>query len=354
MSAFPGRTLATIGALIGLVLLSACGGGAEPAGPAPGAAGVVNLYSARHYDSDALIYDAFTKATGIQVRRIEAPADQLIARMKAEGPASPADVLVIADAGSMSLAADAGLLQANPSPALEALVPAHLRDGQDRWYAISRRARVVAYDTAKVRPEEVATYEQLASPRFKGKLCVRSSDNPYNLSLMSALIERWGVDKARAWAKGVVANMARPPQGGDIDQIRAVGAGQCEIAITNTYYYLRIAGSTEAADKALVSRVVLGWPSLDGRGAHVNVSGAGIAAHAPNKANAERFVKFLLEARAQGIFASSTNEFPVVAGTAMPERVAKYAALPADPLPVETYGRYQAQAQRLFEEAGWR
>lgn len=342
-------------ALIVVTALAACTAGSDKAEPAASTdAGVVNLYTARHYDSDAQIYDAFTRTTGIQVRRIEAPADQLIARMKAEGPSSPADVLVIADAGSMSLAADAGLLQANASPALDALVPAHLRDGQDRWYAISRRARIVAYDAARVRPEEIATYEQLAAPRFKGKLCVRSSDNPYNLSLMSALIERWGVDKARAWAKGVVANMARPPQGGDIDQIRAVGAGQCEIAITNSYYYLRLAASTDAADKALVSRVVLGWPSLDGRGAHINVSGAGIAAHAPNKANAERFLKFLLEAKAQGIFASATNEFPVVAGTALPDRVARYAAMPADPLPVETYGRYQAQAQRLFEEAGWR
>lgn len=342
-------------ALIVVAALAACTGGSDRAEPdSPAGAGVVNLYTARHYDSDALIYLAFTEATGIQVRRIEAPADQLIARMKAEGASSPADVLVIADAGSMSLAADAGLLQPNPSPALASAIPAHLRDGQDRWYAISRRARVVAYDTARVRPEEVASYEQLASPRFKGKLCVRSSDNPYNLSLMSALIEHWGVDKARAWARGIVANMARPPQGGDIDQIRAVGAGQCEIAIANTYYYLRLAASGDAADKALVSRVVLGWPSLDGRGAHINVSGAGIAAHAPNKANAERFVRFLLEAKAQGIFASATNEFPVVAGTAMPERVARYAAMPADPLPVETYGRHQAQAQRLFEEAGWR
>lgn len=339
-------------ALIALAAVAACSG-APQEGTTP-SAGVVNLYSARHYDSDALIYDAFTKATGIQVRRIEAPANQLIARMKAEGPASPADVLIIPDAGSMAQATEAGLLQPNPSPELERLVPAHLRDPQDRWFAISRRARVVAYDSARVRPEEVATYEQLASPRFKGKLCVRSSDNPYNLSLMSALIERWGVDKARAWARGVVANMARPPQGGDIDQIRAVGAGQCEIAITNTYYYLRIAASSAAEDKALVSRVVLGWPSLDGRGAHINVSGAGIAANAPNKTNAQRFVKFLLEARAQEIFAASTNEFPVAAGTAMPDRVARYAAMPADPLPVETYGRYQAQAQRVFEEAGWR
>jgi iron(III) transport system substrate-binding protein len=315
---------------------------------------VVNLYTARHYDSDAQIYAAFTRATGIRVRRIEAPAAQLIERMKAEGAASPADVLVIADAGSMAMAADANLLQPNPSEALNALVPAHLRDPQDRWYAISRRARVVAYDAAKVRPEEVATYEQLASPRFRGRLCVRSADNPYNLSLMAALIERWGVDKARTWARGVAANMARAPRGGDIDQIKAVGAGQCEVAITNSYYYLRIAQSDKAEDRALTARVVLGWPNLGGRGAHINVSGAGIAAHAPNRANAARFIEFLLKPEAQAIFANATNEFPVVAGTAMPQRVARYANMAADPLPVASYGAHQAQAQRVFEEAGWR
>jgi iron(III) transport system substrate-binding protein len=339
-------------AVAGLVAAAACSGNGGQGAADSGQ--VVNLYSARHYDSDTQIYDAFTAATGIRVRRIEAPADQLIARMKAEGEASPADVLVIADGGSMALAADAGLLQPNPSPALEAKVPAALRDPQDRWYAISRRARIVAYDTARVRPDEVATYEQLASPRFRGKLCVRSADNPYNLSLMAALIEHWGSARALGWARGIVANMARPPQGGDIDQIRAVGAGQCEVAITNSYYYLRIAGSTAAADQALVRKVVLAWPSLDGKGAHVNVSGAGIAAHAPNKANAVRFLNFLLEAKAQGIFASATNEFPVVAGTPMPARVAKYAAMPTDPVPVATYGPRQAEAQRLMEEAGWR
>lgn len=349
------HTLARALALLALTALVAC----QPAdkgkeGPAANTGQVVNLYTARHYASDTQIYAAFTKATGIQVRRIEAPGPQLIERMKAEGASSPADVLVIADGGSMALAAEAGLLQPNPSPALAAKVPAHLRDAQDRWYAVSRRARIVAYDPTRVKPEEVATYEQLASPRFRGKLCVRSADNPYNLSLMAALIERWGEAKALTWAKGVAANMARPPQGGDIDQIKAVGAGQCEVAITNSYYYLRLAQSEKPDDKALVAKVTLGWPSLDGRGAHVNVSGAGIAANAPNAANARRFVEFLLEAQSQAIFANATNEFPVVAGTAMPERVAAFANRAADPLPVASYGKFQAQAQRLFEEAGWR
>jgi len=341
-------------AVLTLAALAACSGPSGDKAKPGGGEQVVNLYTARHYDSDAQIYAAFEQETGIKVRRIEAPGPQLIERMKAEGSSSPADLLIIADGGSMALAAEAGLLQPTASPALEAKVPAHLRDAQDRWFAISRRARVVAYDSAKVKPEEVDTYEELASPRFRGKLCVRSADNPYNLSLMSALIERWGEARALAWAKGVVANMARPPQGGDIDQIKAVGAGQCEVAITNSYYYLRLAASQNPADKALVARVVLGWPSLGGQGAHVNVSGAGVAAHAPNRANAVRFLEFLLAAQAQRAFADANNEFPVVAGTPTSAAVARFAAMPADPLPVASYGRFQAQAQRIFEEAGWR
>jgi len=336
-------------------LLAACSGpaadkSAGKEGGAPADAGVVNLYTARHYDSDTQIYEAFTKKTGIKVRRIEAPGPQLIERMKAEGDASPADVLVVADGGVMGLAAEAGLLQPNPSAEVKRLVDGHLRDERDLWAAVSRRARVIAYDSTKVKPEEVDTYEELASPRFKGKLCVRNADNPYNLSLLSALIERWGPEKALTWAKAVVANMARAPQGGDIDQIKAVGAGQCEVAITNSYYYLRLVANGDEVTK----KVLLAWPSIDGRGAHVNVSGAGIAKNAPNRDNAVKFIEFMLSPEAQAIFANVTNEFPVVKGTRMPERVAAFADRPADPLPVSRYGARQGEAQRVFEEAGWR
>ena len=342
--------------LLGLLALAACSQAADKKEPpaAGGDGGVVNLYTARHYDSDTAIYEAFTKATGVQVRRIEAPAAQLIERMKAEREASPADLLIIADGGSMGMAAEAGLLQPYRSAALEGRVPAHLRDPEGRWYAISRRARVIAYDTAKVKPEEVDTYEELASPRFRGKLCVRNADNPYNLSLLSALVERWGREKALAWARGVVANMARPPSGGDTDQIKAVGAGQCEVAITNSYYYLRLAEAEDAETKGLMARVALAWPSIDGRGAHVNVSGAGLAANAPNRANAIRFLEFLTETQAQRAFAEMTNEFPVVAGTPLPADVARFNDRPADPLPVARYAAHQGEAQRIFEEAGWR
>lgn len=335
--------------------LAACSPAPERAGDAgDGEAQVVNLYTARHYDSDLRIYEAFTRETGIEVRRIEMPANELIERLRAEGPSSPADVVVIADAGAMGRAAEAGLLQPLRSEVLEARVPAHLQDPQDRWFAISRRARIVAYDRARVRPEEVAAYEALATPRFRGRLCVRSSDNAYNLSLMAALIERWGPERALEWARGVVANMARPPQGGDRDQIRAVAAGQCEVAITNSYYYLALIESEDPADAPVRERVALAFPSLDGRGAHVNVSGAGMAAHAPHPEAARRFIEFLTGSQAQRVFAEVTNEFPVAADTPLPEDVAAIAGFQADPLPVSAYGPRQGEAQRLFESAGWR
>ncbi|MDO1560074.1 extracellular solute-binding protein [Brevundimonas sp. 2R-24] len=334
--------------------LAACQGEDGKRDDAPADAGVVNLYTARHYDSDLQVYEAFTEATGIRVRRIEMPASEMIERLRAEGDASPADVIVIADAGAMGRAAEAGLLQPAASDDLVSRVPQNFRDPQNRWFGFTRRARVVAYDSAKVRPEEIDTYEELASPRFRGKLCVRNSDNPYNISLLSALIEHWGPERATEWARGVVANMARPPQGGDTDQIRAVGAGQCEVAITNSYYFLRMAGSENAADREIMQGVRLGFPSLDGRGSHNNVSAAGLAANAPNRANAIRFMEFLTEAQAQGVFAEVTNEFPTAEGAAVPERMRDYAARPVDPLPMSAYGPRQAEAQRIFEAVGWR
>ncbi|MDX9997708.1 MAG: extracellular solute-binding protein [Phenylobacterium sp.] len=350
-----------IAAFAAVLALAACGqpggqteaGGETPAVPDP-AKGVVNLYTARHYDADLQLYDAFTRATGIKVNRLEMAPDQLIERMKAEGEASPADVVIMADAGALWRAEEAGLLAEASIPELEQAIPAQLRDPEGQWFGFSRRARVIAYDKAKVKPEEVATYEALASPRFKGQVCVRSSDNVYNLSLMAALIERWGPQKAEAWARRVVANMARPPQGGDIDQIRAIGAGACQVALTNSYYYLRIARSEAEADRKLAQAVTLSFPDLEGQGAHVNISGAGIARHAPNRPQAEQFVRFLATPQAQTIFAGANNEFPVAAGVEIPTEVAAFADFKADPMPVVVYGRRQAEAQAIFDRAGWR
>ena len=330
--------------------LAACGQ-SQPAQPTKG---VMNLYTARHYDADTLLYDAFTKETGIKVNRLEMEPDQLIERMKAEGDASPADVILMADAGALWRAQQAGLFQKLTTPTLEARIPQNVRGPDDYWWGFSRRARVIAYDKTKVRPDEVATYEQLASPRFKGQVCVRNSDNVYNLSLMASFIERWGRPKALAWAKGVVANMARNPQGGDIDQIRAVGAGACQVALTNSYYYLRVAASKNPGDEMVASKVTLSYPEQATTGTHVNISGGGLAAHAPHKDAAIAFLNFLASDQAQNIFAGANHEYPAVPGVKPPKDVEAWSHFKADPMPVAIYGQRQAQAQQVYDEAGWR
>lgn len=345
----------TFGAVtLATLLLAACSP-AEPEGTdAAAAGGELNLYTSRHYDADLALYDAFTAKTGVKVNRIEGNPDQLVARMQAEGAASPADVFLAADAGALWRAQNAGLFQAVSSPSLNEAIPANLRQPDGQWYGFSRRARVVAYDPAKVQPSEIDTYEDIASPRFRGKLCVRSSDNVYNLSLMGALIEAWGEEKAKAWAEGVTANLARPPEGGDRDQIRAVAAGVCEIALTNSYYYIRMANGEDAADKAVTETVKLAFPSLDGQGAHVNVSGGGVAANAPNRDNAVLFLEFLASPEAQAMVATMNYEFPAVASVTTPAPVDAYADFQAHPMSVAAFGPHQAKAQSIMSAAGWR
>lgn len=328
--------------------------GTEQADCQPANGGSVNLYTARHYASDEAIYAAFTCATGIRVQKIELRADELLARLQAEGAASPADVVVIQDAGAMGQAANEGYLTAFDDAVIDERIPEQWRDPQGRWFGIARRARIVAYDTRAVQPGEVDDYADLASPRFRGKLCVQTSDAVYNLTLMSALIDRWGSERALQWARGVVANMARPPQGSDSDQIRAVAAGQCEVAITNHYYFLRMAESDEAETRAVTEHVALAFPQINGQGSHFNLSGAGLGAHAPNRENAIRFLEFLTGPQAQSIFASETNEFPTATGAEVPADVEAYSHHAADPLPLPAYAEHRAEAQRIFEQAGWR
>src|SRR5690606_1689085 len=242
------------------------------------------------------LYDRFTEEIGITINRIEGRADELVARMTSEGANSPADLFITADAGALWRAQQAGLLQPVESETLEARIPANLREPGGHWYGFMRRARVVAYDSTKVSPDEIDDYAKLATPRFRGRICVRSSDSVYNLALVGALIEAWGAEKAGEWVEGVVANMARPPEGGDRDQIRAVNAGVCEVAITNSYYYIRMATGEDADDRAVTEKVKLAFPSLDGQGAHVNISGGGVAANAPNRENAIRLLEFFASA----------------------------------------------------------
>lgn len=343
-------------ACTGLLLLASCGG-AEPEGneaAAGKAGGVVNLYTARHYDSDQALYDRFTAETGIRINLIEGRPDELVARIRGEGERSPADLFLAADAGALWRAQQAGLFQPVRSEALQSAIPASLREPGGHWFGFVRRARGVAYDSRRVRPEEVDSYEKLASPRFRDRLCVRSSDSVYNLSLLGALIEAWGEPRAEAWAKGIVANMARPPEGGDRDQIRAVSAGVCEVAITNSYYYIRMANGDDARDREITRRVRLALPSLDGQGTHVNVSGGGVLARAPNRDNAVRLLEFFASPDSQRHISANNNEFPASPDVAAPPPVAAYAGFTAHPMQAAAFAARQPRAQSIMSRAGWR
>ena len=343
------RNIALDASLSAVSLLAACSSGEKAAGTQE-----VNLYTARHYDSDQALYDRFTKETGIKINRIEGKPDELVARMKSEGANSPADLFIAADAGALWRAQEAGLFQPVESETLTARVPANLREPAGNWYGFTRRARVVAYDAAKVKPEEIDDYAKLATPRFKGKICVRSSDSVYNLSLVGALIEAWGPQKAADWTKGVVANMARPPEGGDRDQIRAVAAGVCEVAITNSYYYVRMATGDDAKDRDVTQKVKLGFPSLDGQGTHVNVSGGGVAKNAPNKANAIKLLEFFASADSQTHISANNGEYPASPDVPAPKPVDAYATFTAHPMSAAAFARRQPEAQSLMSAAGWR
>jgi iron(III) transport system substrate-binding protein len=340
--------------LVFAAALAACGPQSqEGAAPAAGDA-VVNVYSSRHYDADGAVYAAFTKETGIAVRTLEAPGDQLIERLKAEGNASPADVIVTVDAGNLWRLKQEGLLQPAASAALEAAIPARLRDPEGHWFGFSKRARVIVHAPDRLPAAGVARYDDLAAPALKGRVCVRTSTNVYNLSLLAARIERDGAPAAAAWARGVVANFARPPEGSDTDQIKAVAAGVCDATLVNHYYLIRMQGSSDPADVAIAAKVALAIPDQAGAGAHVNVSGAGIAAHAPNRANALKLLEYLASPSAQGEFAALNDELPVVAGGALPAALQPFANIEEDETALEAYGRRQAEAVAIYDEAGWR
>ncbi|MEQ9447774.1 MAG: Fe(3+) ABC transporter substrate-binding protein, partial [Rhodospirillaceae bacterium] len=276
----------------------------------------VNVYSSRHYDTDLALYGDFTEATGIKVNLIEADADPLIERIKSEGEFSPADVLITVDAGRLWRAEQAGILSPLQSEVLEQRIPASLRHPEGLWFGLSTRARVIIYNKADGKPEPLSTYADLANPVHKGKVCIRSSSNIYNISLLAGIISHKGVEDAEAWARGVVANFARRPQSNDTGQIEAVASGECKISLVNTYYLARLAASEDPKDRAIVDSVGVVFPDLDGSGTHVNISGAGLVRGAPNRENAIRFIEYLTEDKAQAYFANGNNEYPVVDGVA--------------------------------------
>lgn len=317
---------------------------------------VVNLYSARHYDTDDAMYDEFTTRTGIRVNLVEGDADQLIERIRAEGRNSPADVLLTVDAGRLWRAQDAGLFQKVTSSVLEARVPARYRDPDGYWFGFSIRARVLAYARDRVRPGDLTTYEALADPRWRGRVLVRSSSHVYNQSLVGALIAAHGEAATEQWARGLVANFARPPQGGDTDQLKALAAGVGDVAIVNHYYYARLLNSSRPDEREIAHKVALFYPNQGPgqRGTHVNISGAGVIATAPHRDAAVAFLEYLASDQAQRLFARGAFEYPAVAGVPRDPTLLGLRAFTADTLNARVYGANTARALQLMLRAGWR
>ena len=314
---------------------------------------VLNLYSSRHYQTDEALYANFTAKTGIKVNRIEANEDALLERLRNEGARSPGDVLVTVDAGRLWRAEQMGLFQPVRSKALEERIPGELRHPEGLWFAFSVRARPIFYLKGAVDPARIRDYEDLADPQWKNAICIRSSANMYNLSLMSSMIAGAGPAKAEAWAKGVVANFARSPKGGDTDQIKAVAAGECRIAVANTYYYVRLMKSSRPEERAVAEKVGVIFPNQSGRGTHVNVSGAGVLRHAPHRDAAVKFLEYLAGDEAQAYFANGNNEYPAVGKVRDNRELASLGEFRKDSLNVTLLGKNQAAAQQIYDRAGW-
>lgn len=324
-------------------------------GLASGARGAdVNVYSSRHYDTDKKLVELFTQQTGIKVNVVEGDIGPLLQRLQSEGRNSPADLLITADVGNLWRADQAGVLQSVKSALLEATVPEKLRDPNGHWYALSLRARVIMYHKDRVKPSELSTYEALADPKWKGKILVRSSSQVYNQSLLASMIAADGVEKTEAWAKGLVANFARPPKGGDTDQIKAVAAGEGDIAIANTYYLGRLKASSKPEDRAVAAQIGVFFPNQSGRGAHVNVSGAGVTGFAPNRDNAVKLLEFLVTPEAQQILAEGNHEYPIRGDVARSATVLSFGEFKADSINLALLGKYNADAVKIADRAGWR
>ena len=314
---------------------------------------VLNLYSARHYQTDEALYANFTRQTGIKINRIEAKEDELLERIRNEGANSPADIFLTVDAARLAKADDLGLFAPVKSKLLEDRIPANLRSPD--WFAFSTRARAIVLNKELVKAEDAQNYEDLASPKLKGQVCSRSGSHPYNISLMAALIAHLGEAKAEAWARGVVANFARSPKGGDTDQIKAVSAGECGVAVSNSYYLARLLRSEKPEDRRMMERVTIVWPNQKSFGTHINISGGGMLKTAPNKESAIKFLEYLAGDDAQRYFADGNNEWPAVASVAIKnpalEAMGKFKA---DGLPVATLAKNSPAAQRIYDRAGWK
>ena len=322
---------------------------------------VINLYSARHYPTDEALYSDFTKATGIKINRVDSDDAGIIARLKAEGTASPADVILLVDAARLWRGEVEGMFLPVKSKTLESAIPAQLRakptDEGSAWFGLSTRARVVVYDKLKIKREDVDAYEKLGDPKNKGQLCLRSGSHPYNLSLFGAMVEHLGAEKTESWLKGMVENMARSPKGGDTDQIKAVASGECGVAVTNTYYLARLMRSANPADKAVAERVGVVFPNQQSWGTHVNVAGGAVARYAKNQANAVKFLEYLISPDAQNHFANGNNEWPVVKGLKLdnPALLAMTGGnFKSELVPISAVGMNQIKVQQMLDRVGFK
>lgn len=314
----------------------------------------LNVYSARHYDSDELLYNAFTEQTGIEVNILEGDSDQLIERIQREGVASPADIMMTVDAGRLWRAEQEGIFQATESDVLAERLPESMRHPEGLWFGFSQRARGIYYNRDNVDPTDITSYEDLASDDLGYSVCIRSSNNIYNQSLLASMIEHHGEEGAEEWAQGVVNNMARDPEGGDTDQIRGAASGECDLAVANHYYYVRLLKSDDEADREAARNVGIIFPNQDDRGAHVNVGGAGVVDGAPNRDNAVQFLEFLASDTAQEMFASGNNEFPVVNSVKRDPVLESWGNFKKDEVNISILGENNPEAIRIFDRVDWR
>jgi iron(III) transport system substrate-binding protein len=320
---------------------------------------VLNLYSARHYNTDEALYADFTKATGIKINRIDGDDAGILSRLKSEGAASPADVILLVDAARLWRAEVDGLFQPVKSRVLEQRIPATLRGKDDgpgsQWFGFSTRARVVVYDKTKVKPEDVDSYQELAAPVNKGRLCTRSGSHPYNLSLFGAMMEHLGPQKTEDWLRGLVGNMARDPKGGDTDQIKAVASGECAVAVTNSYYLARLMRSSNPADRSVVEKVSVVFPNQQTTGTHVNIAGGAVAKNAKNREAAVRFLEYLAGDSAQNYFANGNNEWPAASGLrAQNPALQAMGDFKSEVVPISVIGMNQVKVQQMLDRVGYR
>lgn len=326
------------------------------------AAASINIYSARHYPTDEALYSDFTKSTGIKINRVDADDAGVLTRLKAEGAASPADVILLVDAARLWRAEVDGLFMPIKSKVLEAAIPENLRakrsdNGGIAWFGLSTRARVIVYDKVKVKSSEVDTYEKLANPQFKGKLCIRSGSHPYNLSLFGAMTEHLGPQQTEIWLKGLVANFARNPAGGDTDQIKGVASGECAVAVTNTYYLARLMRSSNPSDKALVEKIGVVFPNQSSWGTHLNIAGGAVAKNSKNTENAVKFLEYLASASAQNHFANGNNEWPAAKGMSFDNLALKAMSggnFKSEVLPISAVGMNQIKVQQMLDRVGFK